>query len=177
MAIKSRIFWRGVLQTDKSGKREIHEGTRRTTERQESHLPGVVVSLRLQADSLLGRRLLIYRGNLHRCTGYTGFGFGRLQCPDPGHPQPRVGSSRRSASCAATLRPVNPVHPVHRCSKNNDPRYRSGVPPPHQSATPRQGRRDPVLSPTIFPSGAGSRCTVYFWVTGMQKVSASSQAK
>ena len=34
-----------------------------------------------------------------------------------------------------------------------------------------------ALSPATFSLESGSRCTVYLWVTGMQKVSASSQAK
>jgi len=61
--------------------------------------------------------------------------------------------------------------------KNTDPRYRFSASPTHRSATPRQGGSDPVLSPETLPPGAGSRCTVYLCVTGMQKVSASSQAK
>lgn len=60
--------------------------------------------------------------------------------------------------------------------QNNDPGYRSGVPPTHQ-ASPGGKSPSRELFPEPFFPGSGSRYTVYLWVTGMQKVSASSQAK
>ena len=44
-------------------------------------------------------------------------------------------------------------------------------------AAPTLSRGRQPIGNKAFPQRSGSRCTVYLWVTGMQKVSASSQAK